>query len=158
MPSKKQQVAPPIVGTKTASPGRATSSTTTTSSTSSNTPASSTLQKNARVDATAYSTIVNDVWSSYQHSTPQSLKLIDVFLAFLMFTGATQFAYCLLVGNYPFNAFLSGFTATVGQFVLTGNNLVATGSLTWVADNLASLRSQCNIANVSEFPKVTPER
>ncbi len=33
-----------------------------------------------------------------------------------------QFLYCVIAGNYPFNAFLSGFSATVGQFVLTGRS------------------------------------
>ncbi|KAJ6262709.1 hypothetical protein Dda_1265 [Drechslerella dactyloides] len=41
----------------------------------------------------------------------------------------------------PFNAFLAGFAATVGQFVLT-----------------ASLRIQTNPANKSEFSSVSPER
>uniref|UniRef100_A0A8H7TL71 Dolichyl-diphosphooligosaccharide--protein glycosyltransferase subunit OST2 n=1 Tax=Bionectria ochroleuca TaxID=29856 RepID=A0A8H7TL71_BIOOC len=41
----------------------------------------------------------------------------------------------------PFNAFLSGFGATVGQFVLT-----------------ISLRIQTTEANKSEFPQVSPER
>lgn len=41
----------------------------------------------------------------------------------------------------PFNAFLSGFSATVGQFVLT-----------------ASLRIQTTAANKADFPAVSPER
>ena len=41
----------------------------------------------------------------------------------------------------PFNAFLSGFSATVGQFVLT-----------------ASLRIQTAEANKGDFPAVSPER
>jgi DAD family len=41
----------------------------------------------------------------------------------------------------PFNAFLSGFSATVGQFVLT-----------------ASLRIQTTEANKKDFPSVSPER
>ncbi|KAB5580641.1 DAD/Ost2 [Coniochaeta sp. 2T2.1] len=49
--------------------------------------------------------------------------------------------YCVLAGNYPFNAFLAGFGATVGQFVLT-----------------ASLRIQTAEANKSDFPAVSPER
>ncbi|RMZ79850.1 hypothetical protein DV737_g3262, partial [Chaetothyriales sp. CBS 132003] len=44
--------------------------------------------------------------------------MLDVFLLFLVLVGAVQFAYCLLAGNYPFNAFLSGFSAAAGQFVL----------------------------------------
>ncbi len=69
---------------------------------------------------TSYRTIADDVWNSYIEGTPQSLKQIDAFMTFLIFTGLLQFVYCLLVGNYPFNAFLSGFSATVGQFVLAG--------------------------------------
>ncbi|KAI0117172.1 defender against death DAD protein [Daldinia grandis] len=77
----------------------------------------------------------------YQKTTPQRTKLLDVFMAFLVVVGGLQFAYCILAGNYPFNAFLSGFSATVGQFVLT-----------------ASLRIQTTEANKSEFPSVSPER
>ncbi len=44
-------------------------------------------------------------------------------------------------GNQPFNAFLSGFSATVGQFVLTAN-----------------LRIQTNPANKEEFRSVSHER
>lgn len=72
-------------------------------------------------------------------------------MAFLVVVGAVQFLYCVLAGNYvresnqkikfrnagvlidwliadwdlfflqPFNAFLSGFSAAVGQFVLTAS-------------------------------------
>ncbi|KAI0482737.1 DAD/Ost2 [Xylariaceae sp. FL0804] len=62
-------------------------------------------------------------------------------MAFLVLVGGLQFAYCILAGNYPFNAFLSGFSATVGQFVLT-----------------ASLRIQTTEANKADFPSVSPER
>lgn len=48
-----------------------------------------------------------------------TLQLIDYFLGFLVLLGALQFVYCILVGNFPFNAFLGGFISTVGQFVLT---------------------------------------
>ena len=44
-------------------------------------------------------------------------------------------------GGQPFNAFLAGFGATVGQFVLT-----------------VSLRIQTDPANAAEFPSVSPER
>lgn len=43
--------------------------------------------------------------------------------------------------SQPFNAFLAGFSATVGQFVLT-----------------ASLRIQCNPQNKGEFGTVSHER
>ncbi|CAO1598142.1 oligosaccharyltransferase complex subunit epsilon [Xanthoria calcicola] len=62
-------------------------------------------------------------------------------MGFLVVVGVLQFAYCVLVGNYPFNAFLSGFSATVGQFVLT-----------------ASLRIQTNPENKDEFKTVSHER
>lgn len=79
-----------------------------------------------------------------------------------MLTGIAQFLYCVLITNYPFNAFLGGcaphrlaivrrtqlthrptrsFSATVGQFVLT-----------------ASMRSQVNPDNKGVFPTVSPER
>jgi len=69
------------------------------------------------------------------------VKLIDAFMAFLVVVGGLQFVYCVIGGNYPFNAFLSGFAATVGQFVLT-----------------ASLRIQTNPDNASEFKTVSNER
>lgn len=45
------------------------------------------------------------------------------------------------IEKQPFNAFLSGFSATVGQFVLT-----------------ASLRIQCNPQNKAEFASMSHER
>jgi len=85
--------------------------------------------------------IAAGIWQDYLDKTPQRTKLIDVFMAFLVVVGVLQFVYCVLVGNYPFNAFLSGFSATVGQFVLT-----------------ASLRIQTNGQNKAEFVSVSPER
>ncbi|QSZ29713.1 hypothetical protein DSL72_004230 [Monilinia vaccinii-corymbosi] len=81
------------------------------------------------------------IWQNYLDKTPQRTKLIDVFMSFLVVVGVLQFVYCILAGNYPFNAFLSGFSATVGQFVLT-----------------ASLRIQTNVENKAEFSSVSPER
>ncbi|KAI4120818.1 MAG: hypothetical protein LQ347_007022 [Umbilicaria vellea] len=85
--------------------------------------------------------ILLGVWNNYLKSTPQRVKLIDVFMAFLVVVGGLQFVYCVVAGNYPFNAFLSGFSATVGQFVLT-----------------ASLRIQTNPDNKGEFKSVSHER
>ncbi|KAK3310539.1 DAD family protein [Chaetomium strumarium] len=85
--------------------------------------------------------IVSNVLTHYLDTTPQRTKLLDAFMAFLVAVGALQFLYCILAGNYPFNAFLSGFAATVGQFVLT-----------------ASLRIQTTEANKGDFPSVSPER
>jgi len=66
------------------------------------------------------STAAHDLWKSYLDKTPNSLMIIDAFLIFLMYVGAVQFAYAVLTGGYPFNSFLAGFAAAVGQFVLAG--------------------------------------
>ncbi|KAI1648014.1 defender against death DAD protein [Daldinia loculata] len=98
----------------------------------------------AKTSASGSQAIDQVAWNiveHYQKTTPQRTKLLDVFMAFLVVVGGLQFAYCVLAGNYPFNAFLSGFSATVGQFVLT-----------------ASLRIQTTEANKSEFPSISPER
>ncbi|KAF7535144.1 hypothetical protein G7054_g5590 [Neopestalotiopsis clavispora] len=100
-----------------------------------------TTSSTSTTNATRWDQIAMNIFDYYQKNTPQRTKLIDVFMAFLVVVGALQFLYCILAGNYPFNAFLSGFGATVGQFVLT-----------------ASLRIQTTEANKSEFPSVSPER
>ncbi|KAL1890364.1 oligosaccharyltransferase complex subunit epsilon [Ceratocystis pirilliformis] len=85
--------------------------------------------------------VLGNICAHHLKTTPQRTKLLDVFMVFLVAVGAIQFLYCVLAGNYPFNAFLSGFSATVGQFVLT-----------------ASLRVQTTTSNKTEFPEVSPER
>jgi len=84
---------------------------------------------------------VQNLWKAYNENTSDRLKFIDAFLFFLMLSGITQFLYCILVTDFPFNAFLAGFSSNVGQFVLT-----------------ASLRSQVNPDNKNEFKEVSPER
>ncbi|KAL1250395.1 hypothetical protein QQF64_021400, partial [Cirrhinus molitorella] len=56
--------------------------------------------------------------AEYASSTPNKLKVIDAYLLYIMMTGALQFLYCLLVGTFPFNSFLSGFISCVGSFIL----------------------------------------
>ncbi|TKA82255.1 hypothetical protein B0A55_01692 [Friedmanniomyces simplex] len=85
--------------------------------------------------------ILLGMWNTYVDKTPQRVKLLDTFMAFLMLVGVLQFVYCVIAGNYPFNAFLAGFSATVGQFVLT-----------------ASLRIQTNPENEKEFRNTSDER
>lgn len=106
------------------------------------------------------SSAVQSLWKAYNEQTADRLKFIDAFLVFIMLSGVSQFLYCILVTNFPFNAFLAGyvtvqyykisgaltvtfhrFASTIGQFVLT-----------------ASLRSQVNPENKSEFKDVSPER
>ncbi|KAH7344876.1 DAD/Ost2 [Rhizoctonia solani] len=96
---------------------------------------------NAQAGNVSTSNAVHQLWKAYQNDTPDRLKLIDAFLVFIMISGIIQFLYCILVTNYPFNAFLSGFGSTIGQFVLT-----------------ASLRSQVNPENRTHFKDVSPER
>lgn len=62
---------------------------------------------------------VSTTYKDYIKSLTPRLKLIDIFLTFLVLLGVLQFVYVLLIGNYPFNAFLGGFISCVGQFVLT---------------------------------------
>ncbi|GAB7354111.1 hypothetical protein MBLNU459_g4676t1 [Dothideomycetes sp. NU459] len=107
-------------------------------SSSSSTSSSSSAKLRNSTDA---QDIILGVWDRYVKETPQRVKLIDVFMAFLVVVGVLQFAYCVVAGNYPFNAFLSGFSATVGQFVLT-----------------ASLRIQTNPDNKAEFGSLSHER
>jgi len=64
--------------------------------------------------------IVKQFFSNYKEQTPYQLQLIDAFLVSIFLTGVIQFVYCVLVGTFPFNSFLSGFIAAVGSFVLTG--------------------------------------
>lgn len=54
------------------------------------------------------SVAVSALWKSYIDQTPDRLKFIDAFLAFIVLSGVLQFVYCVLVTNYPFNAFLAG--------------------------------------------------
>ncbi|KAF2675223.1 defender against death DAD protein [Microthyrium microscopicum] len=103
-------------------------------------PSSTTNSTNIR-KTNDVSQIVQHLYNNYVEQTPQRVKLIDTFMVFLVVVGALQFLYCLIGGNFPFNAFLSGFSATVGQFVLT-----------------ASLRMQTNPENASEFKSVSTER
>ncbi|EEQ41020.1 DAD family protein [Clavispora lusitaniae] len=62
---------------------------------------------------------INATYKDYLDSLTPRLKTIDTFLVFLVALGVLQFVYVLLVGNFPFNAFLGGFISCVGQFVLT---------------------------------------
>ncbi|OCH94322.1 defender against death DAD protein [Obba rivulosa] len=93
------------------------------------------------VSSSSSANALQTLWKAYNDTTSPRLKLVDTFLVFLMLSGVVQFVYCILVTNFPFNAFLAGFGSCVGQFVLT-----------------ASLRTQVNPTNRSEFKDVSPER
>ncbi|KAI7857492.1 DAD/Ost2 [Circinella umbellata] len=80
-------------------------------------------------------------WTAYKKDTPKSLKLIDVYLVYILFSGIAQFIYMILAGTFPYNAFLAGFISTVGSFVLAVN-----------------LRIQTNPKNATKFKSISPER
>ncbi len=63
----------------------------------------------------ASSNVVLSLWKSYNEQTSDRLRFIDAFLVFLMLTGIAQFLYCILVTNFPFNAFLAGFVSFARQ-------------------------------------------
>ncbi|ANZ75159.1 BA75_02240T0 [Komagataella pastoris] len=81
--------------------------------------------------------------ASYQKgiSGNRKLRLIDYFLTFLVFLGILQFAFCLLVGTFPFNAFLGGFCSTVAQFVLTISLRLQTTGTKEIFQNISSQRA-----------------
>ena len=83
---------------------------------------SSKTQAAAKVQpqTTTLGSVLSRFYEEYQSRTPQRLKLVDAYLAYVMLTGIVQFAYCCLVGTFPFNSFLSGFISCVGSFVLAG--------------------------------------
>lgn len=64
----------------------------------------------AKLASTSKSAIAQ-LWSNYQDGTSARLKLIDTFLLFLMLTGVSCFAYCVLITDFPFNAFLAAYVA-----------------------------------------------
>ena len=58
--------------------------------------------------SSASTAALRTLWIAYVDATPARLKLVDAFLVFLALSGAAQFAYCVLVTNFPYNAFLAG--------------------------------------------------
>ena len=75
-------------------------------------------------------TVIQKFLTEYNNQTPKKLKIVDAYLVYILLTGIVQFAYCCLVGTFPFNSFLSGFISSVGSFILAGklsgvNNLAS---------------------------------
>ncbi|KAK3534058.1 hypothetical protein QTP86_001187 [Hemibagrus guttatus] len=64
--------------------------------------------------------VLSHLLEEYATGTPNKVKVIDAYLLYMLLTGAFQFLYCLLVGTFPFNSFLSGFLSCVGSFTLAG--------------------------------------
>ncbi|EDV31169.1 uncharacterized protein Dana_GF14682 [Drosophila ananassae] len=87
------------------------------------------------------SSVVSKFYNDYVQNTPKKLKLVDIYLGYILLTGIIQFVYCCLVGTFPFNSFLSGFISTVSCFVLA-----------------VCLRLQANPQNKTVFAGISPER
>lgn len=64
--------------------------------------------------------VISRFLEEYTTTTSNKLKVVDAYLLYILLTGALQFLYCLLVGTFPFNSFLSGFISCVGSFILAG--------------------------------------
>lgn len=56
--------------------------------------------------------ILQQTWRKYLDSTPQRVKLIDVFMTFLVVVGVLQFVYAVLGGGY-----VSSFDTTIPVFI-----------------------------------------
>ncbi|GAD92723.1 oligosaccharyl transferase subunit Dad1, putative [Paecilomyces variotii No. 5] len=103
--------------------------------------------------------IVVHIWKQYIAKTPQRTLLLDAFMGFLVLVGVVQFVYCVLAGNYPFNAFLSGFCAAVGQFVLTASLRMQTSDPTSGAQKTTKGKTgKSNAVDDEKTPSVSPER
>jgi oligosaccharyltransferase complex subunit epsilon len=85
--------------------------------------------------------VVKKFLHEYEVQTPKKLKVIDAYLAYVLLTGIIQFAYCCLVGTFPFNSFLSGFISSVACFILG-----------------VCLRIQVNPENKTMFSDISQER
>lgn len=75
---------------------------------------------------TSLTAVIPKLYQEYTTKTPKKLKIIDAYLLYIFLTAVIQFAYCCLVGTFPFNSFLSGFISTVSSFVLAGNRIKIT--------------------------------
>merc|ERR1712000_204574 len=84
---------------------------------------------------------LSTLYSEYMKTTVAKLKLIDLYLLYILLTGIAQFAYCCIVGTFPFNSFLAGFISCVASFILGVN-----------------LRMQVNQKNAQQFDHILPER
>lgn len=79
--------------------------------------------KTAPLAKTASSSPLLSLWKAYNETTSTRLKTIDTFLVFLMLSGIVQFLYCILVTNFPFNAFLAGCAVHCGRVLLLAHAL-----------------------------------
>ena len=72
------------------------------------------------VTAVDVKSVGQSLMAEYKKNATTQTKISDLFLAFILVTGILQVLYCVIVGSFPFNSFLSGFLSCVGMFALTG--------------------------------------
>ncbi|PIA19458.1 defender against death DAD protein [Coemansia reversa NRRL 1564] len=70
--------------------------------------------------------VLTKLTRDYAATTPQRLKVIDTYMVFCVAVGLIQFVYCVLVGTFPYNAFLAGFGSAVACFVFAANLRIKT--------------------------------
>eukprot|EP01060_Flectonema_neradi_P012026 TRINITY_DN1894_c0_g1_i1.p1 TRINITY_DN1894_c0_g1~~TRINITY_DN1894_c0_g1_i1.p1 ORF type:complete len:114 (+),score=23.46 TRINITY_DN1894_c0_g1_i1:46-387(+) len=75
---------------------------------------------------------------SYDANTSQTLRVCDAFIVFFLLNCLVLFAYCNIVGSFPFNAYLGGLFANLGMLIFT-----------------VSLRMQAAPANKPQFRECT---
>lgn len=85
--------------------------------------------------------IVSTLYSNYQKESSKRVKIIDMFIIYLLSVAIIIFGYAGLVGTFPFNSFLAAFFACIGLLVLT-----------------VSLRKQVNAKTSGDFIDASPER
>ena len=64
---------------------------------------------------------LRQAWNDYCKSTHTKLKIIDVYLVYIMLTGVILFVYGALSSGVLYPVFLAGFGSCVSCFVIAGN-------------------------------------
>lgn len=72
----------------------------TTASSSTSAPLAAVIPTPKTTGSATWDKVLVNLYNHYVDQTPQRIKLLDVFLAFLVAVGALQFLYCVLVGNF----------------------------------------------------------
>ena len=106
-PKRQSAVPPPSSTSTTSSSFTAPSSSTPHSSKSATSPPART-STSASSDNASLQAVLQQAWDAYLKSTPQRIKLLDVFMGFLVFVGVVQFVYVVLAGNYVSRGFSFG--------------------------------------------------
>uniref|UniRef100_A0A6N2KSY4 Dolichyl-diphosphooligosaccharide--protein glycosyltransferase subunit DAD1 n=2 Tax=Salix TaxID=40685 RepID=A0A6N2KSY4_SALVM len=70
-----------------------------------------------RATSTDAQALIHSLRSAYA-ATPSSLKIIDLYVGFAVFSAIIQVVYMAIVGSFPFNSFLSGVLSCIGTAVL----------------------------------------